>query len=109
MNSRINHTLMILTILSVYSHAALAVDDQQQSWQLSLLFNPSDQQYEMERRGRVFIYDGLRDNQIEQALDDQYERIEGMMFVNTVLTDDNGVPLTDPQTGEVLVEDDGCD
>ena len=31
------------------------------------------------------------------------------MFVNTVVTDDNGVPLTDPETGEVLVENDDCD
>ena len=32
-----------------------------------------------------------------------------MMFVNTVVTDDNGVPLTDPETGELVVENDGCD
>jgi hypothetical protein len=108
MNRKINNVLLILAMSSVFSHSALA-DDPQQSWQLSLLFNPGDHQYEMERRGRVFIYDGLRDTVIEQALDEQYDRIEGMMFVNTVVTDDNGVPLTDPETGELLVEDDGCD
>jgi hypothetical protein len=108
MNRKINNVLLILAMSSVFSHSALA-DDPQQSWQLSLLFNPGDHQYEMERSGRVFIYDGLRDTVIEQALDEQYDRIEGMMFVNTVVTDDDGVPLTDPETGEVLVENDGCD
>ena len=108
MNRKINNVLLILAMSSVFSHSALA-DDPQQSWQLSLLFNPGDHQHEMERSGRVFIYDGLRDTVIEQALDEQYDRIEGMMFVNTVVTDDDGVPLTDPETGEVLVENDGCD
>ena len=32
-----------------------------------------------------------------------------MMFVNTVVTDDNGNPLKDPESGEVVVEHDGCD
>ena len=108
MNRKINNVLLILAMSSVFSHSALA-DDPQQSWQLSLLFNPGDHQHEMERSGRVFIYDGLRDTVIEKALDEQYDRIEGMMFVNTVVTDDDGVPLTDPETGEVLVENDGCD
>ena len=109
MNTKIKNVLFILAISSVLSHSALADDDSQQSWQLSLLFNPGDHQHEMERRGRVFIYDGLRDTVVEQALYEQYDRIEGMMFVNTVVTDDDCVPLTDPETGELLVEDDGCD
>ena len=109
MNTKIKNVLFILAISSVLSHSALADDDSQQSWQLSLLFNPGDHQHEMERRGQVFIYDGLRDTVVKQALDEQYDRIEGMMFVNTVVTDDDGVPLTDPETGELLVENDGCD
>jgi hypothetical protein len=109
MNRKINNVLIILAMSSVFSHSTLADGDPQQSWQLSLLFNPGDHQFEMERRGRVFIYDGLHDTVVEQALDEQYDRIEGMMFVNTVVTDDDGVPLTDPETGELVVEDDGCD
>ena len=63
----------------------------------------------MERRGRVFIYDGLRDTEVERALDEQYDRVESMMFINTVVTDDEGAPLTAPESGELLVENDGCD
>ena len=108
MNAKINNVLIILVMSSVFSYSALA-DDPQQDWQLSHLFNPGDHQYAMERRGRIFIYDGLRDTVVEQALDEQYDRIEGMMFVNTVVTDDDGVPMTDPETGQLLVENDGCD
>ena len=109
MNRKLNKVLILLAMSSVFSYSALADDDPQQSWQMSLLFNPGDHQHEMERRGRVFIYDGLRDTKVEQALDEQYDRIEGMMFINTVVTDDDGVPMTDPETGELLVENDGCD
>jgi hypothetical protein len=109
MNTIFNNVLIILSMSLVFSHSALADDELQQSWQMSLIFNPGDHQYEMERRGRVFIYDGLHDTVVEQALDQQYERIDSMMFVNTVVTDNEGVPMTDPETGELLVENDGCD
>lgn len=109
MNTKINNVFIILAMSLVFSHSALADDERQQSWQMSLLFNPGDHQYEMEHRGRVFIYDGLRDTVVEQALDEQYDRMDSMMFVNTVVTDDDGVPMTDPETGELLVENDGCD
>jgi hypothetical protein len=109
MNGKIHNVLVILGMSSIFSHSVLAEDDPQQSWQLSLLFNPGEHQYEMERRGRVFIYDGLRDTEVERALDEQYHRVESMMFVNTVITDEDGVPLRDENTGEMLVENDGCD
>jgi hypothetical protein len=32
-----------------------------------------------------------------------------MMFVNTVVTDDKGNPAKDPESGEVVTENDGCD
>jgi hypothetical protein len=107
MNRIVINVIFILSM--AFTHSAIAEDNPQESWQLSLLFNPSNLQYEMERRGRIFIYDGLLDSDIEKALDEQYDRIEGMMFINTVVTNDNGVPLKDPETGELVVENDGCD
>jgi hypothetical protein len=32
-----------------------------------------------------------------------------MMFVNTAVTDDKGIPLKDPESGKVVTEKDGCD
>ena len=55
MNGKINNALFILAMSSVFSHSTVAGDDPQQSWQLSLLFNPGDHQHEMERGGRIFI------------------------------------------------------
>jgi hypothetical protein len=109
MNRKIYNLLAILVISTIFSNSLLADGAPARNWQLSLLFDPGEQQYDMERRGRVFIYDGLRDTEVERALDEQYDRVESMMFVNTVITDEDGLPLKDEDTGEMLVEDDGCD
>ena len=80
----------------------------QDSWQEKMLFNPSASQLELEKRGRVMIYDGLKDTQVTEAMDTQFDRIQSMMFVRTVATDPEGEILRDKETGDVVVEDDGC-
>ena len=78
-------------------------------WQEKMLFQPTPAQLSMEEsRDRVMIYHGLTDVQVAQAMDQQFERIEHMMFTGTVITDDHGVAELDPATGEIRVEDDGC-
>lgn len=77
-------------------------------WQEKLLFNPPDSQLKAEQHGRIMIYDGLKDTQISQAMDTQFDRIESMMFVRTIVTDDEGEAAHDTETGQVIVEDDGC-
>ena len=79
------------------------------NWQLALLMNPSEQQQKVEERGRVMIYDGMHTAVINRALDEQFDRIDHMMFTNTILTDEAGNPLRDPETGLVMVEEDGCE
>jgi hypothetical protein len=67
-----------------------------------------DSQLNLEQRGRIMIYDGLTDKQIAMALDTQFDRIESMMFVRTIVTNDEGDAMRDNETGQVIVEDDGC-
>jgi hypothetical protein len=82
-----------------------AADD----WQEKMLFAPSDTQLALEEsRDRVMIYHGLTDVQVARAMDRQFERIEHMMFTGTVVTDEQGEALVDPDTGQAQVEDDGC-
>ena len=54
------------------------------------------------------IYDGLKDTEVSAVLDSQFGRIQSMMFVGTVATDSEGEMLRDKETGNVVVEDDGC-
>ena len=63
------------------------------------LFAPSESMLLAETRGRITIYDGVANHQIEQALDNQFDRIERMMFVR--------IQYDDPD-GSVDIDDD-CD
>ena len=111
MNRNILNSLVLCLTLGVFSlpESAWSGEDRMHQWQLSLLYNPSEQQLKVERRGRVMIYDGMHRAEIDRALGEQFDRIEHMMFVNTVVTDAQGKPVTDPETGELMVEADGCD
>ena len=88
-----------------YSNVAKASE----GWQMKQLFHPSHASLASEKRGKVIIYSGLTDKVVDKALDENFGRIESMMFTRTVRTDDTGNPLRDPKTGEVLIEEDGCD
>jgi hypothetical protein len=77
-------------------------------WYASLLFEPTPQQLQQEQRGRVRIYDGRTDVEVNRALEEQFDRVEATMFTGVVVTDAEGRPLQDPETGEMVVEEDGC-
>jgi len=69
-------------------------------YQYNALFKPSENQLKAEARGHVLIYDGLSQKTIERALDEQFDRIENMMFIR--------IHKTVAGDGEDSVEDDGC-
>ncbi|MCB1800247.1 MAG: hypothetical protein KDI82_01025 [Gammaproteobacteria bacterium] len=68
-------------------------------WQADVLNHPTEAQLAVERSGRVVIYDGLTNRQVDQALDQQFDRIDAMMFVRT----------RHPQPQGGFESDDDCD
>lgn len=102
-----NHLLIPITVTILLLGIAEPTQARD-SWQEKILFSPPASQLELEKRGRIMIYDGLKDTQITQAMDTQYDRIESMMFVRTIVTNDEGNAVHDSETGQVIVEDDGC-
>ena len=64
------------------------------------LLAPSESLLKAEAKGRIMIYDGIDIAMVEKAMDEQFERIDNMMFV--------GIrhPVAD---GEFVAENDGCD
>ena len=90
--------LLMGTMLAPHARAADAND----SFQYNALFNPTPAQLKAEDRGRVMIYDGLDNAVVEHALDEQFDRIEHMMFIRTRQSS------SDEDDDENIVEDDGC-
>jgi hypothetical protein len=104
---RIRITEMTIAIFAFVSTIQSAYADPD-SWQMATLFSPSPTQLEREAKGHLVIYHGMRDIDVERAMDEQFERIETMMFTATIVTDQTGEPLRDRETGAFITEDDGC-
>ena len=69
------------------------------NFQHNALFNPGQLQLQAEAGGRVMIYDRLDNETVELALNDQFDRIENMMFVRT----------RHVQASGIVEEDEDCD
>ncbi len=50
----------------------------------------------------------FNETQVDQILDDKFERMDRMMFTRVKLIDSSGDILLNPETGEELTADDGC-
>ena len=86
-----------------------ACSTQPLTWQQRRLDQPTKAELQWERSGHVMIYEGMTDNEVKHAMTHHFNRVQGMMFINTVVTDDDGLPVKDPKTGMVETENDGCD
>ncbi|UCH39341.1 MAG: hypothetical protein JSU67_14430 [Gammaproteobacteria bacterium] len=87
---------LIFAALLVNLSSAQAYD----SYQLKVLFTPTKSDLEAEARGRVMIYDSLKNETVEKALNEQFGRIDRMMFIRTQLIQ---------ESGEYEAEEDECD
>ncbi len=75
-----NTVIALVSGFPIISTGALSA---QQDWQRAMLHSPSSAQLKMERRGRVFIYDGLDEAEVDRAMDTQFGRVDNMMFIRT--------------------------
>ena len=89
-------TILIASLLTLTATSAVADN----RFYNRLLFTPSDSMLRAESRGRIMIYDGMDNETVERAMDEQFNRIDNMMFTRIHHVQDNG---------EEYVDDDGCD
>jgi len=92
----VSTAIIINMLLVLVTMPAQAMDN----YQYKTLFTPGDYTLKAEAKGRIMIYDGLTSKTIDKAMDEQFNRIENMMFISIIHEQDNG---------EYYVEDDGCD
>ena len=107
--NRYSLTMTALLIAAMNSPlSAGSIETAMMDWQVKQLFQPGKYRDSLEKQGRVFIYAGLKSSDVMRALDEHFDRIQSMMFTGMVMTDDSGTPLRDPETGGLVVEEDGC-
>ncbi len=82
--------LPVLLLALLHGQATAA-----QEFQERRLLAPSATRQGMEQQGRVYIYDGLHEDMVDQALDTQFERVQNMMFVGVRHTTDGGEEYSD--------------
>jgi len=92
-----NPARVIVCLLALFAAGLASAEDR---YQHKVLFNPGSEVLEAEQRGRIMIYDGLDSKDVERAMNEQYDRIENMMFVRTRETQPDG---------GFEYENDGCD
>jgi hypothetical protein len=88
---------------------ARAGSTQSLTWQQRRLEHPTDEELQWEHAGHVMIYEGMTDREVERAMDSHFDRVQAMMFINTVVTNESGLPVKDPDNDAYVTEDDGCD
>ncbi|QVL48594.1 MAG: hypothetical protein KFB96_23965 [Thiocapsa sp.] len=98
------HPLLVAFSCVTVAAAAADVSD----IDLRRLFEPSTGERAAEAKGGIYIYEGLRDIDVQRAMDEQFGRVENMMFIGTIKTDETGKTARDPKTGAAVTSDDGC-
>lgn len=98
--------MKLLPLLLIAATAAAMADARDA--QLRRLFEPTPADLRQEQVGKVYIYEGLTDADIARAMDEAFDRVDSMMFIRVPVTDDKGEVVKDPETGENVVQDDGC-
>lgn len=76
-------------------------------WQVQRLLHPTAAQRAQEQQGHIFIYDGISERDVKRAMDQGFDRIGSMMFINIKKAKDDSSPVRDD--GEDDTDDDGCD
>ena len=76
--------------------------------ELRRLFEPTPAERRAERAGRVYLYEGLREDDISRALREQFDRVNSMMFIRVQPspTASGRGPVEGPTP--VYYQDDGC-
>lgn len=85
-SSRIWRTAMLSLALGLPALAPGAGAASTDDYFENVLFSPGKATLAAEARGRVTIYDGLTQRVVDRALDEQFERIDHMMFIRTRYT-----------------------
>ena len=108
------HTsIFILTTamaLGLGSASAAAQGKDLRDIELRRLFEPTPAELRQEQSGRVYIYDGLKEADIDRAMREQFQRVDSMMFIRVKPASAPREPdqPNTPVPATTYYQDDGC-
>lgn len=76
--------------------------------ELRRLFEPRPAEVRAEQEGRIYIYEGLKEEDIARAMREQFQRVDSMMFIRVKPTPVAPTPGQGGATTPVYYQDDGC-
>ncbi len=76
--------------------------------ELRRLFEPTSAEVRAEQEGRIYIYEGLKEEDIARALREQFRRVDSMMFIRVQPTPVAPTPGPVGNTTPVYYQNDGC-
>jgi len=100
--------MKVSVIFALLIASSTVFADELRDIELRRLFDPTPAELRAERAGGVYIYDGLRDTDIEHAMQEAFDRIESMMFIRVKRTIPQGKANEKPDNDVAYVQDDDC-
>ena len=88
--SRLQAVSAMVFAATMYVFPETGAADALYQWQYDRLMEPNEAQIAREASGQVSIYDGMREQDVDAALDTQFGRMDSMMFVRTAYLDEQG-------------------
>ncbi len=102
--------LITAVAVGLWSFGAAAQSKDLRDIELRRLFEPTDAELGQERAGRVYIYDGLKETDIDRAMREQFPRVDSMMFIRVKPASAPREPdqPNTPVPATTYYQDDGC-
>lgn len=76
--------------------------------ELRRLFEPTPAELRAEQQGRIYIYEGLKEEDIARALREQFRRVDSMMFIRVQPIPMAPTPGQEGDPTPVYYQNDGC-
>ncbi len=94
------YKFLLYTVLCGYIPSLVFAEQIYSQVDERLLLNPDPVQIKQEHLGKVIIYEKVRERTVDEALDNNFARIDNMMFVKTVIETGNGELEMEDDCGE---------
>lgn len=91
MNTRKTTNIIAVSGLILSTNVSADIED----WQQQQLMDPPEYLLMAEAKGRVMIYDGLPVDVVDRAMDEQFDRIDSMMFTRVRVVTEQGEQVLD--------------